>query len=597
MRTARLAFLLFLSTLALRPAQGQALAPARAVQHSQGANSRATTVILADPSDPYFALAEEIAGQERLPVLPTLEEALAQDPTFLVWVASPGFLSDQAMVDFGEAMRGLESSISAGILSGTTIDDARRLWLRAAEVQGERLVAANASNPSAHIVAGITTTGPEGVVELPLTKANLVTSLKEADYLTFTGHGSGRYLGLDEATKFGTADIPPLRPAVIATGNCNSFRPWEQDSLPLAFVRQGAGAFVGYVYSPIEGYLLGQYDAPPFRYTWPDFPVGHAVQVLSRGTVQGFARLPYLYLLGDPRQSLQAAPPYEVVADQETAALSEETYVEPSRVLSYSGAPAGVIPVKIPEGARYAFVEIPEVSAAWQGDPFYNSRLQMADIGKDKYILFLHEGGDFSIHLRLRPSWGWVAGDLLLDALDNSLLFMPQTGGEWLMLAAAGVVLIPFGWLLARRAGSRRVLAPALLTGLGAAAAHGLYALARSGQVTMISKPVQFGPLALASTFLWVSIGTFLYLRAGRRWGRAVALLVALLPAVAPAFLNLGFAAAANWGAFRTHLGVSLYNGHLGLQASIAAGAECVILGVALALVHRRCRRTSSEPV
>ena len=583
------ALLLILFTLALA-APGQALTPAGAAQQGDQSGSR-STAILADPADAYYALAQEIAQEESLTLYHTLDEVLVQSPAFLLWVASPASLSDAVMVEYGVRVRDLGTSLSMGILSGTTIDEARRLWLRAGEVEGEVLVGANAGNPSAGIQAGMTTTSPEGVVREPLSRANLVARLREADYLTFTGHGSGHMLRLDGgSTTLRTTDVPPLEAMVIATGNCNSFRPWEADSLPLAFVRQGAAAFVGFVYSPVEGFLLGQYDALPLRYTWPEFPVGHAVQVQSRGAGQGFAQVPYLFLMGDPRQSLQAAPPYELISDRSGAMLSEVVYVEPWRVLSYRGAPAGVMPVKVPGGARWDFVEIPGVSAAWEGDPFYNARLQMVDIGEDKYILFLHSGGDFSVRLQLEPRWFWVAGDLALDALDNSLLFMPQGGGDWLMLAAAGVALIPFLWVFLRRPKLRRAVVPALVVGLGFAVAHGLYSLIRLPQVTMISKPVRFSPAALGATFLWVSMGAFLYLGARRGWGKALGLVVALLPNLMPAAVNLVFATSGNWGVFGPTLGVSLYNGHLGLQASMAVALLCVVLGFVLVIVRRRFR-------
>jgi hypothetical protein len=562
-----------------------ALISAGPVQGSDALAGGPAAAILADPGDPYYALAEEIARQEGLPIWPTLDEALQTDPAFLLWVVSPAYLSDQAMVEYGERMRGRPSSVSMGIISGTTLEDARSLWLRAAEARGEQVFAANAANPSAHIQPAITAYSPEGTRVEPLTKANLVRSLREADYLTFTGHGSGRVLRLDAETTLGSADLPALPPVVVASGNCNSFRLWEEDSLPLAFARQGAAAFAGYVYSPIEGYLLGQYSGLPFRYTWPDFPVGHALQVLNRGASQGFAALPYLHLLGDPRLALQAAPPYRLIGDQTAGSV---------RTLTYSGAPAGVIPVHIPGGARYPFVEIPGVSAAWQGDPFYNARLQMVDIGEDKYILFLHQGGDLELRLRLRPPWGWAAGDLLLDALDNALLFMPQTGGSWLILALAGLAAIPIGWILARRR-QIRVVIPALLTGASLAAVHALYVLARLERVTLISKPVQFSPVALAGTFLWAALGTALYLSARGRLARACALLVAVLPAAIPAAVNVGFALIGNWAVFHPTLGVSLNNYHLGLQAAMAAAVECLLFGIVLAIVRRRFLRTHGD--
>ena len=356
------------------------------------------TVILADPADPYYPLAGEIARVEDLPIVHTLDQALAQQPAFLLWIVSPGRLSDRAMIDFGLALRGRSRAISTGIISGTTLQDAQALWQRAAAVTGERAVAVNAANPSGNIQAGITEVVDDGSKRHPLTKANLIQSLQHASYLTFTGHGGGGWLGLDDETRLRASDLPKLPPLVVATGSCNTFRPWERDSIALAFAQRGAAAYAGFAYSPNEGFLMGEFQGLPFRYTWPGFPIGHAVQAQNRGTLQGFASLPYYYLLGDPRMSLQAKAPYQLVGVEEGNG---------GQVRHYSEAPPGVIPVRVPGGAGYAFVEVPGVGIAWRGEPFYNARLQMVNVGDDKFLLLEHEGGEFSLDLRVRPGCEW----------------------------------------------------------------------------------------------------------------------------------------------------------------------------------------------
>jgi len=165
------------------------------------------------------------------------------------------------------------------------------------------------------------------------------------------------------------------------------------------------------------GYLIGAYRGLPFRYTWPGYPIGHAVQVQNHGTLQGFAQIPYYFLLGDPRIALQAEPAYRQVGAETSAG---------TLTISYAGAPVGVIPVRIPGGARFSFVEVSGAGVAWEREPFYNSRLQMADIGDDKFVLFEHKGGDFDLQLRTRPPWYWVPADILMDALDGTLLFLQE---------------------------------------------------------------------------------------------------------------------------------------------------------------------------
>jgi hypothetical protein len=531
---------------------------------------RDDTLILADPGDPYYALAEEMAQRETVPIVHTLDRALAQDPTFLLWVVSPGFLSDRVMIDFGLALRDRPSSVSVGIISGKTLEDARALWLRASEVKGERIYAANALNPAGNIVAEIIEFSPEGIAVQPLNQANLLESLKAADYWTFSGHGGSSYLRLDEHEKLESGQIPRLPSTVVATSSCNTFRLWDENSLPLDMVRQGAAAYAGFVFSPNSGYLIGAYGDAPLRYTWPEFPIGHAIQVQNRGTLQGFARLPYYWLLGDPRIALQAEAPYRLVESQSSNG---------SLTLFYADAPSGIIPVRVPGGARYRFVDIPGVSAAWDHDPFYNARLQIANIGDDKFILFEHEGGDFSLRLRSNPSWIWVVGDILADSLDTTYLFFHEHGSDIIMLVV-GIILLPVVWLLLRKKASSRTLVPALLTGLGFAVIHGVYAWARLERLTVTSKVVGFHPLSLVSTFLLASCGAFLFLNAKSWRGRLVAVLVATLNALLPAVLQLSLYAIANGLAPKLKLASGLWNASLGAQPLIVFMFECILFGL-----------------
>lgn len=537
------------------------------------------TLILADPGDAYYSLAEEIAQHETLPIVHSLDQVLAQDPVFLLWVVSPTSLSDQALVKFGLAMRDRPSALSVGIISGLTLEDARQLWRRAPQARGERAVAVNAANPSGHIEAQVATVGMGQATVQPLTKANLIQSLQNADYLTFTGHGGKSYLALEKGLSLRSADIPALSPVVIATASCNTFRPWEDQSIALAFVGQGAAAYAGFAYSPNAGYLIGAYEGLPFRYTWPDFPIGHAVQVQNHGTLQGFAQFPIYYLLGDPRIALQDDAPYRLVGSR----VSDNTLT-----LSYAGAPPGFMPVYIPDAARYSFAKIPGVGAVWEQDPFYNANLQMANIGHAKFVLFDHPGGDFSLQLGARPPWYWVVGDILTDALDDTLLYIQQSSGDIISLAAAAIVLVVIGWLLWRKRMEIRPLALAVITGLGFATLHGLYALARLDRVTITSKQVAFRPLSPVATFLLVGCGLFLFLNA-RSWrGRLIAVWVASFHALAPGVLGTAIIAVLNTFFFKPQLGTGLYNYALGLQPLVVLLLESILFGLVFSMLRRQ---------
>ena len=231
------------------------------------------TIVVASPDDPYYLLAEEIAQNESVAVAHSIEDAAALNPTFVLWVVSPEHLSDQTMVSLGHAMLEWPSAISLGIISGSTSEYARVLWQRAKLAKGERVFAVNAANPSASILEGrIIEFESHGNQTTPLTKTNLRRVLCEADYLSFTGHGGTRYLRLGDDVTLTADDVPSLPPTVISTGSCKTFRPWQDGSIALRLVDQGAAAYSGFVWSPNEGFLIGEFTDLPFRYSWPGFP-------------------------------------------------------------------------------------------------------------------------------------------------------------------------------------------------------------------------------------------------------------------------------------------------------------------------------------
>jgi hypothetical protein len=255
------------------------------------------------------------------------------------------------------------------------------------------------------------------------------------------------------------------------------------------------------------------------------------------------------------------------------------------------------LPLLIPGGADYAFVEVPGVTAAWEGDAFYNARLQMADIRDDKVLLVAHDGGDITVNLRRRPSLLWVMGDALLDALDDALLYRPQTGGAAVALVAGGLALLAAAWAWRKTRPPARHLGLALLTGLGFAALHGLYALLRRNQVTVTSKTVALEPLALLGACLLGACGAALFLGA-RSWrGRVVGVGVASCGTWAPAVFSLGIIVVSNLVFFRPELGTSLYNYALGLLPLIAFGLEALLFGLVFSLLERIARNRRNQEV
>lgn len=557
--------------------------------HGRVAPAPDSVVVLADPEDPFYPLAGEIATAEDAALVDSLEDALARDPEYLLWVTSPSWMSDQAVVDFGLALGARDSVVSVGILSGSTMEDARQLWQRGGDVEGRLVVVANAANPSAHILSNIIALGRGGIGLHPLTLTNLTYYLERADYLTFTGHGAGSHLELDSETWLRPSDIPELSSIVVTTGSCNTFRIWEEGSLALAFADRGAAAYAGFAYSPNEGYLLGEFHGAPLRYTWPGFPVGHVIRLQNKGTVRGFASFPYYHLLGDPRIALQSEPPYELVADSVEGG---------SRTLSYSGAPEGFIPVRISGGAGYGFVDIPGVASASKSDPFYNARLQTADIGDDKLVLFEHDGGDFTIRLEQQPSLPWLVFDVLSDSLDHTLVYLPPTGGDLIALFLGGLA-----WLtilrVARRAGEARSrLLASAGTGVVVAALHGAYVWARLDDVTITSKSVEFSLVAVVGTFLVAGAGAFVFLSA-RSWrGKALALIVGTMVTWVAMLFSLALVVVVNHLLFERELGTDLYNHALGLLPIPTLLAQCGALLICYSLSsHIAARLGRRSPV
>ena len=529
-------------------------------------------VVLADSADPYYSLAQEIAKAENASLAQSLSEATACHPTFLLWVISPRFLSDDVMVAFGMAMKAQTSAISTGIITASTLEGARDLWQRRERVRGEILMAANAPNPSAHIDQGrILTLSRESSALQPLTKTAFTAALQSADYLTFTGHGSNSYLRLDEDTRVVAADVPALDALVISTGSCQTLRPWKAGSIALQFIDQGAAAYSGFVYSPNEGYLLGEFDGLPMRYTWADFPIGHVIQAQNRGTLQGFAQFPYQFLLGDPRIALQSGPVYQLPDDHQEGER---------RILIFHDLPPGVIPIRIQGGAAYHFVVAPGLTAATDQDPFYNSRLQMVNIGEDKFLLLVQNGGNLTLRLSPQAPWTWFLSDIVLDSLDHTLIFGQQTGGD---LLALGFSMLPLAWLAWQGLRKRLVwqnLRLALALGTGMAVLQGLYVLARLDQVTITTKVVVFSPFSLLATLILTTCGALIYFQAQSWRGKVIALLTATFATWAAALVMQLMISALNRFGFIPQIGVALYNYSLGLLPLGASFVTLLLMGL-----------------
>ena len=480
------------------------------------------TVAFATPDDPYYTLAEAIAQTESLPLENTLEDALDHHSTFLLWVISPTRLSDRIFSEFGLKLHEKGNPVSLGLITGSTLESARALWQRQPSSNGRYL-------------SVVPREGKIDVIEddefssIPLSKENLLGAIQKASYLTYQGHGSRRMWRMDDVATLTADDIPRLPPLLVNALACQTLKLWGKESIALRFIDQGAVAYAGFVHSPM-GHLVGEPKGFPFRHTWPDFPIGHVVKAQNHGLAQGFISWPYYFLLGDPRQASRSEAPYHLMNDHEVGDV---------RVLEYAEAPAGVIPVYVPNGSEYTFVRIPGVATGWEDDPLYDDPLQMTDIGTGKYLLFTHRGGDFTIELHRSPPWYWPIIRPVVAALDHTTTLYHAEGSVIPNLILAGIMLAVMAVVsIRRRIQVRDALPGALAVGLSLAAFRLGYALVRwealvqlyESRLRTIDEVFNIGPSFFVSSFLVATCGTLLFLHVRSRWGKGLLLLAMTSP-------------------------------------------------------------------
>ena len=488
---------------------------------SGAADASLPTVVLCHPDDRYRLLAMEIARREGIPLVDSLDEAFSARPTFLLWVVSPARLSDRVATSFNAALDRRPTRVSFGLITGSTVESARMLYERgkhprpgpAFSVIGEDTF----SRP--HIVEFHDAARPQWT-RLSGT-SDVLARLDQGSYVHFAGHGGGGYWALWEGETLRTASIPRLPPLVISTMSCQTSRVWERDSIALRFVDQGAAAYSGFYYSPISGYHIGEEEGP-FRYTWPDVPIGHVVQLVNEGALKSYARVAFHLLLGDPRLSLRPDPPCRFVDSVDAA---------DARTLSCADAPPGMIPVRIPGGARYEFIDLGGRGSAWTGEAFFNRRLQTTVIGEDRFVLVEHDGGRLDLRLRDTPPPGWLAVHPLVDALDDHLVGSADRrhGGDLIAVAVAILALVPVTRRVWRGRVPWRAAGLSVALGLAAGILHAAYGTARQHELVIVTKPIVFSPLAAVGTGVLVAAGAVLFFTAGSWRGRVTAAVIATL--------------------------------------------------------------------
>lgn len=378
-------------------------------------------VVVSQPSDPYYSLAQKIARAENLSIIEDFSKITDLNPRYIIWVASPDNLTGEKLLDIGRIFKDSNYYPGLGIISGSTIEKAEQLWNKKDLVQkGNDYLGSDADKSQLLSEPTIFNINHDISEKIELNKNNLIDVLKKADYFYWVRHvGTTTWYWNSESENWGendelfAKDIPALKPVVIYTPSCNSFRPWVQNSIALGFIDNGAAAYIGNVNSPFHtnSFIKNGLYVPGLT-SWKEFPLGLVTQIQNRVETKTLFKIPQFFMLGDPRIYLMNDQPYQIISDTKNE--------NGKRIIDGVSDEDGFLAVKIDNGAEYNFLTIQGLTSASENDIFYNNKLQTLNLGADKYILFFHKGGKFQIELSPKAPVGWLLTDTLSDAFDYS---------------------------------------------------------------------------------------------------------------------------------------------------------------------------------
>jgi hypothetical protein len=252
--------------------------------------------------------------------------------------------------------------------------------------------------------------------------------------------------------------------------------------------------------------------------------------------------------------------------------LASDSQIGGERVLRYEGVPAGVVPIRVVGGAGYHFVEVTNVVKASDDDVFYNGRMQMLNLGEDKYILYFNKTGKevLTLHLTSEPPASWKLFDMIFDSLDHTFIYGLQTGGNFLAMLAGGIVLFVLIWWRIRKDTPVQFLREAAIAGFLFAVLHGIYSVNRLGYITITSREIPFSLVSIAGTFLLAGVGGLIIFN-GRGWGvKLVGLLVATFQTWASSLYGFLIITTFNSLYFSPESGIRLYTYSLSKMPLIA---------------------------
>ncbi len=479
--------------------------------------SKYETVILSSKSDPYYSLAEEISGAEGIPVYDTFDEAAEAKPIFLLWVAAPTTLSESALIDFSNNLNHLDTSMSVGIISGKTIEDARNLWEGASQIKINNYTIINGTKEN-KIRPEIIYGSDVQIDSTELSRENILAALKSTNVIQISLEGAaGSWFDQSKGITMKSADIPDLDACIIQNYGCSTFRPWAENSIALECINKGAMAYCGFVYSSVAGSRFGDYTDISTIFTWNKFPLGHLVQLQNHAAMQSYANVPHYFMLGDPRIYCRSEAPYEIVSDETSGDM---------RTIKLTNIESGLIPIYIENGAGYGFASVPGLTSSTIHSAYFNSRLQMIDINSDKYIIIDNNRDTVTIELRKEASLFRTVSNNILGFLD-SVCTQNQGSSQPLVIALPLLILFAIG--MVRKCYSGRQLVAALIFGAAAALASLIYILVRLNHIEVTNIPIKVNWFFIMGIFIYAGYGELLYSKAKGLKGKLVAVLAANL--------------------------------------------------------------------
>ena len=319
-------------------------------------------VVLSEEHDAYFSLAQEISNTENAILITSVEKLNDLSPKYLIYVAEPKNISEENLLTFSRFFKNSKKYPAFGIITGKTLESARKLWQRRKLAkEGMNFIATDTDYTANFNEGFIFDVSTQPIKKCTLDRENLLNALVNADYFYWSRHVSyrGWFWHYKKHDFLHSRELPELKPVVIHTPSCNSVLPSKDNNIALEFVEKGAAAYIGHLFTPTpnSGVFIGHLEHLPGKYTWKDFPIGIMAQIQNIASMKASSFLPYMFILGDPRISFAKEKPYTIIKDQSFGN---------KRSIQGKSNITGVLPLKIDNGASYSYIEIKGLSFSLQ---------------------------------------------------------------------------------------------------------------------------------------------------------------------------------------------------------------------------------------